>query len=487
MKSLAVLIVGLATASVGSAAVNPHELFSHGMVLQREVAVPVWGTAKNGESVTVRFADQEVQTTAVAGKWSVKLAPLKAGGPFTMTMAGETTVTLTNVLVGEVWVCSGQSNMAWPLKDTDRAKEVVAAAGDDQLRLFTVPRNPTDSPQTAVAATWQLCTPANAAPFSGVAYYFGRHLRRTLGVPVGLINSSVGGTLAEAWTPKATLAGDPVLKAILDEHEKAVAEFPAALANFRASVTKAPPAAPGAQVKATPPADPAKHHNRPACLYNGMIAPLVPFALRGVIWYQGESNRSRPDRYTHLFSSLIGSWRQAWGLGEFPFLFVQLAPRDLYPPELREAQLQTWQQVSNTAMAVITDWGLAHDSHPRNKEPVGDRLGLAARALVYGEKIEYSGPVYASMSVEGDRAVLSFTHLGGGLMAKGEALKGFTIAGADKTFVPAKAEIIGDTVVVSSPQVKEPVAVRYGWTNVPDVNLFNQGGLPASPFRTDSK
>ncbi len=487
-SNLMLVAMCVMSATTAGAAVKPNPLFSEGMVLQRDVGVSVWGTAKEGEKVVVSFADQELSTLTTNGKWSVKLSPMKAGGPFLMSIAGDNTITFTNVLVGEVWLCSGQSNMEWPLQKTDNAEAVIAAATDNDFRFFTVPRTPSDKSLTTVVASWKPCTPANAAPFSGVAYYFGHHLRKEVGVPVGLINASVGGTLAEAWTARETLAGDPELKKILAEHDQAIVAFPEKLARYKADLTNAPQnVKSGSQVKAPPPENPAKSKNRPSCLYNGMIAPLVPYAMRGVIWYQGESNSSRADRYAHLFGSLIHSWRQTWGLGEFPFLFVQVAPRTKWTPELREAQLHTWQQVSNTAMAVTMDWGAADDSHPRNKKPVGDRLALAARVLAYGEKLEYSGPVFAAVKMDGERAVLSFTHLGGGLVAKGGALKGFTVAGADKVFVPAQAEIIGDTVVVSSPKVKAPVAVRYGWANVPDVNLFNRADLPATPFRTDDK
>ena len=493
---LAVMAMCVMGATAGYAAVKPHALFSSGMVLQRDAAIPVWGTATNGEKVTVSFVDQNVGVIASNGHWSVRLSPLKAGGPFTMTIAGENTVTITNVLVGEVWLCSGQSNMEFPLRNTDNAKEVLAAATNHQLRLFAVPRNSQDKPQTTVAATWETCKPATAAPFSGVAYYFGLHLQQTLGVPVGLINASVGGTPAEAWTPPATFQADTNLHYVLSSYAESLKTYPARLAEYRKGEKermaqyetealaarkegKPEPGKPAAPVK------PSETYNKPSCLYNGMIAPLCPYAIRGVIWYQGEANRERADKYAELFGAMIGGWRAAWGQGAFPFLFVQLAPRDLYPPELREAQLRVWQKVPNTAMAVITDWGMAHDSHPRNKKPVGDRLALAARALVYGEKIEYSGPVYESMKVEQGEAILSFTHVGGGFVAKGGDLKGFVVAGSSGVFMPARARIEGDKVVVSSSMVGEPVAVRYGWENVPDVNLFNREGFPASPFRTD--
>jgi len=382
--------------------------------------------------------------------------------------------------------------MAWPLSRAANAAEAIAAAGDPQLRLFTVPRAAADVPATDLSGSWQASTPDTAPSFSAVGWFFGRELRRTLKVPVGLINSSVGGTPAESWTAQAALEGDPELREILEQYAQQVKNYdPAAaaarreqaLAKHKQAVARAkvegkqPPAAPRA---ATDP-----RGKRPSGLYNGMIAPLQPYAIAGAIWYQGEGNAGRAAQYQKLFPAMIRSWRQAWGQGEFPFLFVQIAPHQKMTPEIREAQLLTWQKVPHTGMAVTTDVGNETDIHPTQKEPVGTRLALAARAIAYGEKVEYSGPVYRSMKVEGDRAVLSFTHSDGGLVAKEGELRGFTVAGADGNFVAANALIAGDKVVVSSPSVSKPVTVRYGWASTPDVNLFNRAGLPATPFRTD--
>jgi sialate O-acetylesterase len=486
-------------AGLGSAAradVAPNSLFSDGAVLQQGIAVPVWGTGQDGEKVTVKFADQTATTTVKDGRWMVRLKPLKAGGPFTLTISGNNTVTINDVLVGEVWLCSGQSNMAFGLSRADNGPETIAAAADPQLRLFTVPRAAKDAPEQDAAGSWKASTPESATNFSAVAWFFGRDLRRALKVPVGLIHSSVGGTPAEAWTSRGTLESDPQLKRILDEHDrKARVSDPEAAAQRRqkarekrqAEVAKAkaegkqPPRATKA------PADPRQSVGRPSGLYNGMIAPLQPYALAGVIWYQGEANAGRAAEYQRLFPAMIQNWRQAWGQGDFPFLFVQIAPHEKMTPEIREAQLLCWQKVPRTAMAVTIDVGNEKDIHPKQKEPVGHRLALAARAIAYGEKIEYSGPVYASMRVDGSRAVLSFTHTDGGLVAKGGDLKGFSIAGEDGSFVPATAAIEGDKVVVSSSSVTKPLAVRYGWAFAPDANLFNKEGLPATPFRTDVK
>jgi sialate O-acetylesterase len=479
------------------AEVKPNSLIADGAVLQQGVAVPVWGIANDGEKVTVKFQQQTISATAKDGRWLVRLKPLKAGGPFTLTVAGDNnSVVISNVLVGEVWLASGQSNMAFQLARAANGAEVVAAAGDPQLRLFTVAQGTADTPATEVRGRWQESSPETAAKFSAVAWFFGRDLRKALGVPVGLINSSVGGTPAEAWTSRAGLEADSELKAILERYADSLkkydsdggaARYQRALEDHKAAVAKAkaageqPPAAPRA------PADPRRGTGRPSCLYNAMTAPLQPYAIAGVIWYQGEANSGRTAEYRKLFPAMIQDWRRAWGQGEFPFLFVQIAPNVRMAPEIREAQLLSWQKVPRTAMAVITDVGNETDIHPTQKEPVGDRLALAARAIAYGEKIPYSGPVYQSMKVEGNRAVLSFAHIGGGLMAKGGDLKGFTIAGEDGSFTSATAIIEGEKVVVSSPAVAKPVAVRYGWANTPDVNLFNKEGMPATPFRTDVK
>jgi sialate O-acetylesterase len=475
----------LACASLSARAeVKPNSLFSDGAVLQRGVSVPVWGTARDGEKVTVIFQNQKVSTIAKDGRWLVRLKPLRAGGPFSMTVKGDNSLVINNILVGEVWVCSGQSNMGFTLARAANAAEATAAAEDPQLRLFTVPRNSAGSPQADVGSAWKECTPATAAPFSAVAYFFGRDLRRVLKVPVGLINSSVGGTPAEAWTSPATFETDPEMKQILDRFaENARTNYAAAQRKQADAKAKTEGKSSPAETRAAAAAR--RSAGSPSGLYNGMIAPLQPYAIAGAIWYQGEANSGRAAEYRKLFPAMIRGWRQAWGEGNFPFLFVQIAPHQKMTPEIREAQLLSWQKVPRTAMAVTADIGNETDIHPTQKEPVGGRLALAARAIAYGEKLEYSGPVYDSVKVKGGQVILSFKHVGGGLVAKGGELKGFTIAGADGNFVPATAKIDGTKVIVTNPSVASPVSVRYGWANTPDVNLFNQEGLPATPFRTD--
>jgi sialate O-acetylesterase len=494
-KSFAGFTLAASLITSAQAEVKPNGLFDDGAVLQQKIVVPVWGTARDGEKVTVEFQGQTVSTVAKDGRWLVKLQPLTAGGPFTLTIMGDNTITFTNVLVGEVWLCSGQSNMAFKLNRATNAAVAIADAGDSELHFFQVPHLTKDEVQSEVTGDWETSAPLTASNFSAVAYFFGRDLRQNLKVPVGLIDASVGGTPIRPWISWATMTDNPELKEVITDYQasvqaynstKAEAQYKLALAKYEAEAKRAEATGKVAPKKPGKEANPALRNARPACLYNAMIAPLEPYALAGVIWYQGESDASRGAQYQKLFPALIRSWRAAWHEGAFPFLFVQIAPYYETKPEIREAQLLTWQRVPNTAMAVITDVGEKTNIHPVRKEPVGHRLALAALALAYGEKMEYSGPVYAGMKVEGRRAILNFTHPGGGLVAHGDELRGFTIAGTDGKFSPAQARIVGDTVVVSAPDVPHPSAIRYGWENTPDINLFNRDGLPATPFRTDA-
>ena len=642
MKRPSLLLVLPLLANAPSAAhaeVTPHPLFVDHAVLQQGMKVPIWGTADPGEAVRVAMAKQTVSTTADAdGKWRVYLTPMKAGGPHTLTISGKNQVVLTDILVGEVWLCGGQSNMERQLgpsvgqQPIENWQREVAAANYPRIRHFGVAQAKSLTPLETVKGRWEVCTPETAAHFTAVGYFFGRDLHVARHVPVGLIHASWGGTPAEAWTREAALAQLPdfadtpvELKQLATDPDGARRQYEARLETWFAA--NDPGSAParawtdpaldtsawktmtvpglwedagepelngvvwfrktfdlpagvadvagelhlamvddvdttwvnGVKVGATtgynvprkyrvpagvlkegrnviavrvldtgggggiwgegnvglfvrrktaplavelsgpwryrigvnlqdaagPPVSLSGDAGTPTVLWNGMIAPLVPYAMRGVIWYQGESHVRRERQYRTLFPALIADWRRAWEQGDFPFLFVQIAPHREMSPEIREAQLLSWQRTPNTAMVVTTDCGDPNDIHPPRKQPVGARLALAARALAYGERLEYSGPVFDSMRVKGGTATLRFTHLGGGLWAKRGPLKGFTMAGADQVFHAAQAEIRGQTVVVTSQAVPRPVAVRYGWAPVPDGNLFNQAGLPASPFRTD--
>ncbi len=464
------------------AAIKPHALFTDGMVLQRDLAVPIWGTADTGEKVTIEFNGQTVSTTAADGKWIVRLKPVKAGGPFTLKIND---LTLKNVLVGDVWICSGQSNMQWSVKQSTDADAEIAKANFPMIRLFSVPRTEINAPQTDIKSSWQECTSANIAEFSAVGYFFGRDLQKNLNVPIGLIDNAVGGSPAESWMQTELLNADEEYKQFhaaypqaLERHKQALEKHKAAVEKAKAEGTK-PPNAPGPLWM-------------PSGLYNGMLAPLVPYAIKGAIWYQGESNAGRAWQYRRLFPTMIRNWRERWGQGDFPFLFVQLAAwgpngtklGDSDWAELREAQTMTL-SLPNTGMASAIDVGTYDDIHPKNKLPVGARLALAARSVAYTQKLVFAGPMYAGMKANGDKITLKFNHTGGGLEAKGGELKGFLIAGEDKVWREAKAEIKGKQVIVSSAEVPKPVAVRYAWAKYPTVNFYNKEGLPANPFRTD--
>ncbi len=496
------LILACATAL---AEVKPSPLFSNNAVLQTDQEVPVWGTARDGEKVTVELSGQKITTTAEGGKWMVRLGQMKAGGPFEMTITGDNIVTAKNILIGEVWLCSGQSNMARTVVPPDSVQprepfweQSAAEANHPEIRQFRVGGGAADAPLSEVTGSWEVCTPETVRGFTAAGYYFALDLLKARKTPVGLINASVGATGAASWISREGLASEPELNKILERQERMKKEFPASLEKFKAEELKLladyAMAVEKAQKENLPvprkpdgPRNPFTDAYRPTGYYNSKIAPLQPFAIRGVLWYQGESNSGQAREYGILFPTLISGWRKAWDKTEMPFLFVQLPQYQKTPPEIREVQLQVWLKTPHTAMVVTTDCGDPENIHPPDKRPVGARLALAARALAYGEDIEYSGPLFDGMKVDGSQAVLSFKHVGGGLVAKDGPLKGFEIAGADKkTFLPAKAEVRGDTIVVSNDQIPQPAAVRFGWANVPDVNFYNKAGLPASPFQTDS-
>ena len=621
-----------------------HPLFSNNMVLQRGISDPIWGWTTPGATVTVRVTGKGAKAIAGAdGKWMVKLPPLPVGGPYTLTVSGPQTVTLGNILVGDVWLCSGQSNMQFPVNAAINGAQEAAAGEQPQIRLFTVPDTIGFEPLRLVNGHWDSCTPQTVGGFSAVAYFFGRSLQQKLHVPIGLIHSSWGGTPIEAWTSaeatqtmpefhsalaafqktaqaeKAGTTFDQIVEAWNARHDAPPApgktwadpdidasawktmgqpnwwvntgipifadetlwfrrsfDLPAAWAGkdlmlhlgdlvdrdttyvngtkvgglYRRGLQRdyRVPAAllkPGQNIIAIRAlsfsgngglVDDASHfHIEPAndptpkplslagpwlyriapqvpagdpspvpidgdagqvtSLYNGMIAPLLPVALKGVIWYQGEANAGNGRFYQTQLPTLIKDWRVRFGVGDFPFLIVQLA--NLGPPpaqpgesgwaELREAQQLTTERVPNTGLAVAIDIGDPNNIHPANKQEVGRRLALAAEAIAYGRKVAYSGPIYQSMKIEGSAIRLRFKHGDGGLVIKGgDKLQGFAIAGADRHFVWADAKVDGISIVVSSPTVPAPTMVRYAWADDPVCNLYNQAGLPASPFRTDN-
>jgi sialate O-acetylesterase len=509
-KYLSLAVAWAAVVSAGtpvSAEVKLPSIFSEHMVLQRDVPVPVWGWADPAEVVTVSIAGQTKTVSADAGgNWSLKLEKLSAGEPLTFVVKGRNTVTVNDVLVGEVWLASGQSNMQLPVGAVTNAWLEKASAKFPQIRMFTVARKTAVTPQTNCGGKWVVCSPETVGNFSAAAYFFGRDLQQTLKTPVGLINASWGGTAIEAWTSMPVQEGKKELAPIFESWQqktsvpydevKAQAQYQRQMTVWKNVSEKARAAGkkPPQQPKA--PVAPRLQPNHPANLFNGMIAPVVPYAIRGGIWYQGENNAHDDSArlYALQLPLLIQDWRQRWNEGSFPFAWVQLpnfhkrtndpaAPADW--AVMRESMLQSL-SVPNTGMAVGIDVGEADNIHPKDKQTIGKRLSLWARAEVYGEKIPFSGPLLKSHRISDGEVTLTFDHTDGGLTAKAGEVKGFAIAGADQKWVWAKARIAGDQVIVSSPDVKTPVAVRYAWADNPDCNLYNGAGLPASPFRTDN-
>jgi sialate O-acetylesterase len=621
-----------------------HPLFSDHVVLQRDVPVPVWGWAEPGQRVKVTLAGQSVQTTADAkGKWLAKLGPYPAGGPHVLAVAGPKDVEVKDVLVGDVWICSGQSNMEWGVASSNNSAKEIASADHPRIRLFSVPKKIALEPTETVESSWQVCSPESVPGFSAVGYFFGRELERELGVPIGLIHSSWGGTVAEAWASAGALGAMSDFKTPLEqvraekaEEGKPPVKFDQAMASwwkkndpgtsdqpswsdpkldatawktmklpthweqgglpdfdglawFRKEITlpetwdgKAAKISlgpiddrdttfvngvevghldqwnlrrnykvPAGVLKAgrnviavrvldtgqgggfagneqdmnltlegndkvepialagdwafkastpmnelsSPPEPFGANPNKVTVLYNGMIAPLKPFPIKGAIWYQGESNAGRAAQYRKLLPTMIKDWRDSFQVGDFPFYIVQLAnflevkqePGESSWAELREAQFLTTKALPNVGIALAIDIGEAADIHPRNKQDVGRRLALNALGSAYGKDVETSGPVFKAKEVKGHTIRLTFDHVGGGLVAKGgEKLEGFAIAGEDGKFAWADAVIDGDAIVVSSTKVEKPANVRYAWADNPACNLYNQAGLPAVPFRTDA-
>ncbi|MBS2211302.1 sialate O-acetylesterase [Carboxylicivirga mesophila] len=634
-KVITILIAIVFSNFPGKADVKLADVFSDNMVLQRNLHVNVWGSAEPGEKVMLSFNGQKLRAKAdKTGEWQVVLEPMKAGGPFIMIIKGKNELVLKNILIGDVWVCSGQSNMQWPVSKSINAEEEIKAANYPSIRLFDVPRSVSNVPVDSIPnAKWKECSPEMIKNFSAVGYYFGRDLQKEIDLPIGLIHTSWGGTCAETWTSRAFITKLPkyeefgeridnydvntVAQKYEDDLKKALGGFPekeVGMAeqwmkpdtdrsewlsmtlptlwenagynrlngrvwfSFDCSLTeleldsiaqlhlgqihdsdiiwvngvkvggmnwanevervypvpvqllktgqnnitvrvedkyykggfaskadkmffqlgeKKIPLSGDWQFKVDtviPDFNPFPN-DAPSLLYNAMIHPLIPYGIKGVIWYQGESNTPRAKEYALTFPNMINNWRADWQQGDFPFLFVQLAnyqqaqkmAKDDAWAELRESQTKTL-GVKNTGMAVAIDIGEAHDIHPKNKQDVGHRLMLSALNVAYAKDVVYSGPLFKSMQIDGDKAIISFDHVGSGLLVKSKHgyVNEFEMAGEDKQFHWAQAQIEGNKVIVWSDNVDQPVAVRFAWSRNPSkFNLYNKEGLPASPFRTD--
>jgi sialate O-acetylesterase len=499
-------------------------IFSDNMVLQQGAELKFWGTANPGESVTITFQKQSNTVQADKdGQWKISLKPVKASlKPNDLTIKGENTIILKNVLVGEVWVCSGQSNMDMTVAKEDRywcgvfnETEEVASANYPNIRVFDVDYTPNMEKQNDVTGKWEICSPQTVGHFSAAAYFFARDLQKKYKIPVGLITTAFGASTAEAWISKPALEAHPNLKFLLDNYndklEKFYSDSSVTLTAYREKLKNysgdlaAAKAASGdvtaQQNKKLPKAphnpDPRIDQHNPFILFNGMVAPLAPYAIKGALWYQGESNGPSCDQYREIMETLVADWRKIWGQGNFPFIYVQLANYQNLITEpikddpivtVRNAQLQNL-SIANTAMvSAIDNADSAHfgNIHPKNKQEIGHRLAVAAEAIAYGNKIEYMGPIYQGMEINGNTIRIKFSHTGRGLYSKGNLLLGFAIAGEDKKWVHANAVIEGNTVIVSSPDVQKPVSVRYAWGKNPPCNLYNKENLPASPFKTDN-
>jgi len=508
LPAIATLLLLLFAARLAQAEVKLASPFTSHMVLQTGRNVPVWGTAAAGEAVTVEFAGQKASTTADAkGEWRLDLQPMEISATSrTFTVSGSQTVQpiqLDDVVVGEVWLASGQSNMDFSLSrkvkyfaGVTNEEQEIAAANYPLIRMFTGAAAKAYTLQNRVGGEWQVCSPETAPAFSAVAYFFARDLHRDIKAPVGIIALAFGASTAEAWIGRAALASDPKLQPMLDRFDAAVEQFrtnpPPVVAPPRSEDVSATNAAAGGKGRRrnSAPRDPVQDQHNATVLFNGMIHPVIPYAIRGAIWYQGESivgGAAGIALYPRVQAALVRDWRARWGEGDFPFYIVQLAGQEAASnsPQVREAQA-TILDLPNTGMAVAADIGERKNVHPKNKQDVGDRLARLALAKVYDRKIEYSGPAYQAMKIEGSAIRVQFSHAAG-LAAKDGTLKWFIIAGADGKFVSADAKIDGQTVLVSSPEVAAPVAVRYAWVNYPaGGQLYNAAGLPAAPFRTDA-
>lgn len=478
-----------------NAQVTLPNIFSNHMVLQQKQINPVWGKASKGEKVSVSIANQTHRTIADKnGRWIVKLTPIDAGGPFVLTVQGRNKIEIQDVLVGEVWMCSGQSNMQWTIGNSNHADVEVASANYPNIRLMNVPKVGSEIATDNLDVSWNLCTPETVKNFSAIGYLFGKRLHNTLGVPIGLINNAWGGSAIEAWIPRQVLEEEG--------HDELVKSWDDQIAGYSDAVFEKKKEAykywlangkPGK--KKWPPENIRIGRKRPGSIYKGMVNASVGYGIKGIIWCQGETNAGRAYQYRELFPLLIKTYRNLWRQGDFPFYWVQMAdfleeskvPTGGSWAELREAQTMTL-SLPNTGEAIVTDVGEAKDIHPRDKQTPANRLVRHALAKDYGYAMASDSPRFSSMEIKENKAIISFSYTDKGLCTFDfDEIKGFAIAGSDKKFVWAKAKIIGkNKVEVYSDNVENPVAVRYGFENNPRVNLYDRNGLPVTNFRTDS-
>ena len=502
----ALLTTTLVTAICGAASADVRlpAVFSNHMVLQRDMPVPVWGWAAPGEKVAVVFGDQtQTVVTDDEGRWRVNLERLSVGKPRSLVVEGNNRLELKDVLVGEVWLCSGQSNMQWALDGSADSDLERAGANQPEIRLLTVAMAGTQQQLDDFDGAWEVCSPGTARNFSAVGYHFGRRLQQTLDVPIGLIDNAWGGSSCEAWVPQQQLAEDSLYASIVEQWGKREtqadesqlrAEFAKRHEEWKKRMQQA--VAAGRPIPNWPhPGHPLLGQHRPGNLFNSRVAPLLPFAIRGAIWYQGESNADRAQQYRQLFPLMIESWRAAWGQGDFPFYWVQLAdfkqhrerPGDSAWAELREAQTMTLDRLPNTGQAVIIDLGEGKDIHPRNKRSVADRLARWALATLHDVPVAFASPRLESFEVKDGKAIVTLKDCGRGLRPfDTKEVRGFDVVGEEGNWVIAQAEIVApNQVAVWSDQVARPVAVRYAWADNPICNLYAENGLPATPFRTN--
>ncbi len=475
-------------------------LVGDNMVLQQKTNINLWGWASPNEKIAILVDWQKnvIETSAdQKGNWKVAVeTPEGSKKTYTIILEGKNKITLHNILIGEVWLCSGQSNMFFPVGKEDGTwktgvknyEEEIKNANFPDIRLFTVTTNASQKPLNDVEGSWKSCSPQTISSFSGVAYFFGRDLYQKLNIPIGLISSSWGGTKAEAWTSQKVLEDTPILLPILEENAQKEKNYYTDLATYYSNLKNEKLDHIEESYKSNLKKPSPQGENKvPYVLYNAMLYPISNFTIKGAIWYQGESNAETAFRYLSLFPAMVQNWRKDWKQGDFPFYYVQIAPHKSQNPEIREAQLLSLQKIPNSGMVVTTDVGDANNIHPTDKQTVGKRLALIARAKNYGdERLVYSGPIYDHFQIKKQTIQVFFQYAESGLKTKGKTLTEFQIAGKDQVFYPAVAKIKNNTIIVSSPKVKKPIAVRFAWKAIPEPNLFNKNDLPASPFRTDN-